>query len=158
MPELARTNKKRQQHVIRSGAEPFTVNIENENGTRLIDFCEMNNFIILNTFFKHKLMHQTSWMHPRTKKWHMIDYILVNKKFRTSVENVRILRAAAGTRGTDHHLMLVKMRIHLKNRRKNVNQKKINVDSTKIKDDKLLAAFQKDHSFIFIFKIARALK
>ena len=58
----------RQQHVIRSGVGPFTVYIENENGTRLTDFCEINNIIISNTFFKHKSMHQTSWMHPRTKK------------------------------------------------------------------------------------------
>ncbi|CAF4531784.1 unnamed protein product, partial [Rotaria sp. Silwood2] len=87
--------KQRQQHVIRSGVGPFTVDIENENGSKLIDFCEMNNIIISNTFFKHKLMHQTSWMHPRTKKWHMIDYTLVNKKFRSSVEDVRMLRGAA---------------------------------------------------------------
>ena len=141
--------QKRQQHVIRSGIGPFTVDIENENGTRLIDFCEINNIIISNTFFKHKLVHQTSWMHPRNKKWHMIDYTLVNKKFRSSVEDVRMLRGAAGTIGTDHHLMRAKIKIHLKSRRKNVNSKKINVDSAKLKDDKLLEAFQKDLHDIF---------
>ena len=38
---------------------------------------------------------------------------------------------------------------HLKSRRKNVNSKKINVDSAKLKDDKLLEAFQKDLREIF---------
>jgi exonuclease III len=141
---VGKDQQKRQQHVIRSGIGPFTVDIENENGTRLIDFCEINNIIISNTFFKHKLVHQTSWMHPKNKKWHMIDYTLVNKKFRSSVEDVRMLRGAAGTIGTDHHLMRVKIRIHLKSRKKNVNSKKINVDSAKLKDDNLLEAFQKD--------------
>ena len=60
-----------QQHVIRSGVRPFKVDIENQNGTRLIDFCEINNVIISNTFFKHKSIHQTSWMHTRTKKRHI---------------------------------------------------------------------------------------
>ena len=55
-----------------------------------------------------------------------------------------MLRGAAGTIGTDHHLMRVKIRLHLRSRRKNANSKKINVDSTKLKDDKLLEAFQKD--------------
>lgn len=119
-----------QQHVVRSGVGPFTVDTENESGTRLIEFCEMNDIIISNTFFKHKLVHQTSWMHPRTKKWHLIDYTLVNKKFRSSVENVPMLRGVAGTIRADHHLMRVKIRIHLKSRKKGTGLKKIEGDST----------------------------
>ena len=133
--------RQRQQHVVRSGVGPFTVDTENENGTRLIDFCEMNDIIISNTFLKHKLVHQTSWMHPRTKKWHLIDYTLVNKKFRSSVENVRMLRGAAGSIGADQHLMRVKIRIHLKSRQKGTDRKKTNADSTKLKDDKVVTAF-----------------
>ena len=114
-----------------------------------MDFCEINNIIVSKTFFKHKLVHQISWMHPTNKIWHMIDYTLVNKKFRSSVESVRMLRGAAGSIGTDHHLMRVKIKIHTKSRRKHVNSKKINVDSAKLKDDKLLEAFQKDLHDIF---------
>jgi hypothetical protein len=79
----------------------------------------------------------------------MIDYTLVNKKFRSSVEDVRMLRGAAGTTGTDRHLMRTKIKIHLKSIRKNVNSKKINVDSAKLKDDKLPEAFQKDLHDVF---------
>ena len=93
------------------------MDVENENGMRLTGFCEINNIIISNTFFKHKLMHQTSWMHPGNKIWHMIDYTLVNKKFISSVEDVRMFRRAAGVIGTDHHLMRVKIRMHLISRR-----------------------------------------
>jgi hypothetical protein len=75
----ARVGENQQQHEIRSNVGPFTIDVENENGTRLIDFCEINNILLSNTFFKHKLIHQTSWMHPRNKTWHMVDYTLIKK-------------------------------------------------------------------------------
>jgi hypothetical protein len=44
-----------------------TVDDTNENGKRLIDFCNQNNLIVTNTFFQYKPIHQTSWMHPGKK-------------------------------------------------------------------------------------------
>jgi exonuclease III len=96
-----------------------TVDDTNENGKRLIDFCNLNNLIVTNTFFQHKPIHQTSWMHPGEKVWHMLDYTLVNRKFRSSVEDVRVHRTAAGAIGTDHHLLRAKVKFHLRSRRKN---------------------------------------
>jgi exonuclease III len=58
--QVGKNQQKRQQHLIRSSVGPFTVDIENENGSRLIDFCEINNILLSNTFFKHKKVHQTS--------------------------------------------------------------------------------------------------
>ena len=97
MGDLNARFKQIQQHEVRSEVGPFTMNTENENRTRLIDFGEMNNIISSNTFFKYKLVHQPSWMRPRTKKWHLIANILVNKRFRSSVEDGRMLRGAADT-------------------------------------------------------------
>jgi len=79
---VGENQQKRKSHVTDSSVGPFTIDTHNDNASRLIDFCEINNIIISNTFFKHKLVHRTSWMHPRNKMWHMIDYTLVNKKFR----------------------------------------------------------------------------
>ena len=59
-----------------------------------------------------------------------------------------MFRRAAGVIGTDHHLMRVKIKMYLRSRRKHVSTKKMNIDSTKLKDDKLLEAFQKDLSGI----------
>ncbi|CAF4901418.1 unnamed protein product [Rotaria socialis] len=56
---------------------PFTVDVQNENGERLIDFCTTNNLVVSNSFFQHKSVHQTSWMHPGTMKWHLLDYTLI---------------------------------------------------------------------------------
>ncbi|CAF4461107.1 unnamed protein product, partial [Rotaria sp. Silwood2] len=90
----------------------------NENGQRLTDFCSINDLIIANTFFEHKPIHQMTWMHPSNKKWHVIDYTLVNRKFRSAVEDVRVYRTAAGVIGTDHHLVRTKIKFHLKTRAK----------------------------------------
>ncbi|CAF2129927.1 unnamed protein product [Rotaria magnacalcarata] len=140
----ARMSGNQQQLSPTNCVGPFTVDVENENGTRLKNLCEINNIIVLNTFFQHKLLHQTSWMHPGNKIWHMIDYTLANKKFRSSVEHVRMYRRASGAIGTDHHLMRTKIKIHLKSRRKCGLQKKISMDAVKLKDEKLVEAFQKD--------------
>lgn len=44
-------HKRRHQHVTRSTVRSITVDTENKNGTRLIDFGEINNILISNTFF-----------------------------------------------------------------------------------------------------------
>src|SRR6185312_11891206 len=51
----------------------------NENGERMIDFCSMNGMFIMNTRFQKRRIHQGTWQHPRTKVWHMKDYVLVNR-------------------------------------------------------------------------------
>ncbi|CAF0787582.1 unnamed protein product [Rotaria sp. Silwood1] len=135
--------KKQQQQNLCNSIGPYTVDITNENGEKLIDLCTINSIIVTNTFFKHKLAHQTSWMHPGNKQWHMIDYTLVNKKFRSSVEDCRMYRKAAGAIGTDHHLMRIKIKLHFKSRRKLV-QKKVVYDPIKMKNDNALKQFQKD--------------
>ncbi len=140
----ARVKGDQQQSRLNNCIGPFTVDALNENGTRLIDFCTINNIIVANTFFQHKLIHQTLWMHPGSKVWHMLDYTLVNKKFRSSIEDVRTYRRAAGAIGTDHHLMRVKIKFHLKSRRKKQQVTRMKHDFTKFKDEKTLEMFQKD--------------
>ncbi|CAF3878194.1 unnamed protein product [Rotaria sp. Silwood2] len=81
----------KQQHQTSDNVVgPHAVDHINENGKRLVDFCAANKLIISNTFFQHKGVHQMTWMHPGNKKWHMLDYTLVNRKFRSSVEDVRL--------------------------------------------------------------------
>jgi exonuclease III len=60
-----------------SAVGKHAVDKQNQNGRRLVDFCLFNEFIVTNTFFPHKRVHQTTWMHPETKQWHMLDYVLL---------------------------------------------------------------------------------
>ncbi|CAM4828709.1 unnamed protein product [Rotaria magnacalcarata] len=82
----ARTGQEQHQTMPKT-VGPHTTDVTNENGVRLTDFCQTNNLIISNTFFKHKRAHQKSWMHPGTKIWHTLDYTLINKNFRSTIED-----------------------------------------------------------------------
>jgi hypothetical protein len=45
----------------------FTTDVQNANGVKILDFCMLNDLVVTNTFFIHKTIHQTSWMHPGKK-------------------------------------------------------------------------------------------
>ena len=58
----------------------------NTNGTHLLNVSSINNLKLVNTFFKHKLTHITTWTSPETPRGsrrnsyrNQIDYILVKK-------------------------------------------------------------------------------
>ena len=41
--------------------------------------CSELGLAIINTFFQLRHMHKTSWIHPRSKQWHLIDYVIVRR-------------------------------------------------------------------------------
>ncbi|KAI8495015.1 hypothetical protein Bbelb_270010 [Branchiostoma belcheri] len=51
----------------------------NENGRLLLEFYPELQLAITNTIFQQKDSLKTTWMHPRSKHWHLIDYILVRQ-------------------------------------------------------------------------------
>ena len=69
MGDLNARVKGDQQQILNRCVGPFTVDEVNENGTKLMDFCMINNLVISNAFIQHKLTHKTSWMHPGSKIW-----------------------------------------------------------------------------------------
>jgi hypothetical protein len=66
----------------------------------------------------------------------------LNRKFRTSVQDVRAHRGATGGIGTDHHLLRAKIRIHLKCRQKTAKTGRLKLDRAKLNDENVLATFQ----------------
>ena len=108
----------------------------NSNGERLIDLCAMNGCMIMNTWFRKKRIHQGTWQHPRTKKWHMIDLVVVNRKYCRSVEDVSVRRGASIE--SDHKMVMIKMRLHLKGDRKKKEVRARRIDREKLGDGELL--------------------
>ena len=49
----------------------------NEAGERFLEFCALNQFTIMNTWFEKKQHHLATWKHPATKQPHMIDYVVM---------------------------------------------------------------------------------
>ena len=115
----------------------FTTDVQNANWVKLLDFCMLNDLVVTNTFFQHKTIHQTSW--------HMLDYTIVNRKFRSSVEDARSLRRATGAIGTDHHLLRSKIKLHLRcKKKKNRQQPQLRLDRSKLEDEVVVKRFQSE--------------
>ena len=115
----------------------FTTDVQNVNEVKLIDFCILNDLVVTNTFFQHKTIHQTSW--------HILEYTIVNRKFRSSVEDVRSLRRATGAIETDHHPLRSKVKLHLKcKKKKNQQQPQRKLDRSKLEDEVLVERFQSE--------------
>ena len=76
--------------------------------------------MITNTVFLHKKIHQWSWTHQNQKEGgHVLDYILVNQKFRPSIFDTRIHRQS--THISDHNPVVSKMRIDYKRQKIKTN-------------------------------------
>ena len=48
----------------------------NSNGELLMALCSEFEMIVTNTMFKQKDKRKTTWMHPRSGHWHMIEFII----------------------------------------------------------------------------------
>lgn len=75
----------------------------NDNGERLIEVCEYNNLTITNGFFKHKEIHQYTWIQPTRNLKSIIDYIITRQNAKLRINDVRVLRGT--TCDSDHHLV-----------------------------------------------------
>ncbi|BHF82266.1 hypothetical protein SprV_0802540300 [Sparganum proliferum] len=88
----------------------------NDNGLLLLRTCSEHRLIQTNTFFCLPEREKATWRHPRSRHWHLLDYVLVRRR---SQQDVLVTKAIAGADGwTDHRLVISKMRIRLQPRRR----------------------------------------
>ena len=57
----------------------------NNNGLLLLETCNAHDFLISNTVFRLFTRNKTSWMHPPSKHWHLLDYVTVWQRDRQNV-------------------------------------------------------------------------
>ena len=50
---------------------PHGMGRENANGLLLLTLCSKEGLTITNTLFKQPEIHKVTWMHPRSKHWHI---------------------------------------------------------------------------------------
>ena len=84
----------------------------NENGERFADWCALNNMVIGGSVFPHKKIHKATWSSPDHVTENQIDHFCINKKFRRSMEDVRVKRGADVA--SDHHLLVARLKLKLK--------------------------------------------
>ncbi|VDP40306.1 unnamed protein product [Schistosoma margrebowiei] len=93
----------------------------NENGERFANLCAFNKLVIGGTIFPHKRIHKATWISPDHTTENQIDHICINKKFRRTMEDVRIRRGADIV--SDHHLVVANFKLKLKKNWTNSNTK-----------------------------------
>ena len=102
----------------------------NDNGLLLLQTCASHKLLISNTVFRLPIHKKATWMHPRSKHWHLIDYVIVRQKDRS---DVRVTRAMCGAEcWTDHRLVVSKLNLKIQPKRRRQgtkSKKKLNVQS-----------------------------
>ena len=86
--------------------------VQNEAGQRLIKFSKENALVIANTLFHQHKRRLYTWISPDGQYWNQNDYILSNKRWRSSIQSAKI-RLGADC-GSDHEPLIAKFRLKLK--------------------------------------------
>ena len=68
----------------------FGLEVQNEAGQRLIEFCEENALVIANTFFKQHKRRLYTCTSPNCQHWNQIDYILCSQRWKSSIQSAKI--------------------------------------------------------------------
>jgi exonuclease III len=115
----------------------------NERGERLLEFCCANQLSITNTYFQHKESQKWTWLHPSGQAKNMIDFIIVNKRWKNCILDCRSFPSADS--GSDHQLVMCKMRLKLKDICKHRNSQRKH-DVSRLKDQSVLEEYQQELS------------
>lgn len=114
---------------------PYGLGIRNDRGERLYQFCQEENMKVTNTWFKLPPRRLYTWRapadHPDNIVRNQIDYILINKRFGTSV--TRACTYPGADVPSDHVLLVAEMKIKISNVKRHTQQRKI--EYYRLKDD-----------------------
>jgi len=83
----------------------------NDKGVRLVNFVTSKHFVVKSTIFPHRNIHKHTWTSPDGKTHNQIDHVLIDKRWHSSVLDVRSFRVADCN--TDHYLVTAKVRERL---------------------------------------------
>nr|VZI09807.1 unnamed protein product [Spirometra erinaceieuropaei] len=102
--------------VWRGVLGPHGLNGSNDSRLLLFRTCAEHRLILTYTFLCLPMREKATWMHPRSRQWHLLDYVLVRRRGQL---DLLVTKANAGADiWTDHRLVISKMRIRLQPRRR----------------------------------------
>ncbi|XP_062532870.1 uncharacterized protein LOC134201645 [Bombyx mori] len=104
----------------------------NSNGQLLLSLCAQYGLAITNTMFRLAAKYKTTWMHPRSKHWHLIDYAIVRQRDFSQVQITRVMRGAHCW--SDHRLIVTKLRLRFRRPRRSPMKKLASLDIDKLRD------------------------
>jgi hypothetical protein len=86
----------------------------NDNGVRVVNFAT-SRYLVKSTMFPHRNIHKYTWTSPDGKTHNQIDHVLIDRRWHSSVLDVRSFRGADCD--TDHYLVVAKVRKRLSERK-----------------------------------------
>jgi len=113
----------------------------NDRGLRLLEFAKYNNLLLANTLGPHKASRRWTWHHPRGMHHSQIDYILVQKRFRSCINIARTRSFPGADIGSDHDLVMMTFRTRLKKTNK-PKSTRLKFDLDKLKDPAVADSFK----------------
>lgn len=78
----------------------------NSNGMGLLALCSEHNLTSTNIIFQQKNKNRPSWMHPRSKHWHLIVIVIVRRCDITVLITQSMRNAECWT---DHRMIMAKV-------------------------------------------------
>ena len=81
-----------------------------------------------------------SWVSPDIRTQNQIDHFAISRKFRSSLLDIRNKRGADV--GSDHHLMLAKIRLKISKVKDQTNRVNPKYDINKLQNNEIKAQFQ----------------
>ena len=109
----------------------------------LLKKCVEHDLLVNNTVFRLPNRNKTSWMHPRSKHWHLKDYVIVR---RTDRQDVTVTKTMCGAYCcTDHSLIVSKLNLRIQPSRRPQGKKapkRLNI--SKLNQDSMRQAFLTD--------------
>ncbi|XP_072933758.1 uncharacterized protein [Epargyreus clarus] len=101
----------------------------NDRGDRLVQFCQDQNLVIMNTFFQLPPRRLYTWTSPRHKPDHIvrnqIDYIMINSRFKNCVKSAKTYPGADIR--SDHNPVVAEILLVLKRIRKRRTNNIVNI-------------------------------
>lgn len=80
----------------------------NANGQLLLGLCAEHELIVTNTLFRLPNRRKTTWKHPRSKHWHILDYVLTRARDKKDIRITRSMPRADDC-WTDHRLLISRL-------------------------------------------------
>ena len=112
----------------------------NDSGRLLLELCNEQQLAITNTIFQQKDRLKTTGMHPWSKHWHLIDYVLAHKRDFKDVIHTKVMPSAECY--NDHCLVCCKPRLHFKPKPRKGSPLKKKFNLNKLQSAEVKADFQ----------------
>lgn len=120
---------------VKDVAGEYGLGARNDRGNTLVQFCQQEEYVIKNTFFKMSPRRLYTWKAPSDKGnkivRNQIDYFMTNKRFQNSM--TRVAAYPGADIGSDHNPIVADLRVRFKKLKKMEGSKSFDIEKLQIK-------------------------